>query len=59
MIFVLAWSTYAAFVGVTGFLLCRVRGPQVIPYLGVSVWIVVPTVIELFDQNAFVGAMRE
>jgi len=52
-IFILAWSSYAAFVGVTGFLLYRFRGPHLVPYLGVSILIVVPTVIELFDQYAF------
>ena len=53
VIFTLAWSSYAAFVGLTCFLLCRHRGPHLIPYLGVSVLIVVPTLAELFDQNAF------
>ncbi len=53
VIFILAWSSYAAFVGLTGFLLSRFRGSHLIPYLGVSVLIVVPTVIELFDQNVF------
>jgi hypothetical protein len=53
VIFTLAWSSYATFVGLTCFLLCRHRGPHLIPYLGVSVLIVVPTLAELFDQNAF------
>jgi len=53
VIFTLAWISYAVFVGLTGFLLYRFRGPHLIPYLGVSVLIVVPTLIELFDQNAF------
>jgi hypothetical protein len=53
VIFTLAWSSYAVFVGLTGFLLYRFRGTHLIPYLGVSALIVVPTLIELFDQNAF------
>ncbi len=52
-IFILAWCSYAAFVGLTGFLLYRFRGPHLVPYLGVSVLIVAPTAIELFDQYAF------
>jgi hypothetical protein len=53
VIFVLAWGSYAAFVGLTGSLLYRVRGPQLIPYIGVSVLILVPTLVELYDQNAY------
>lgn len=53
VIFTLAWSSYAVFVGLTGFLLYRFRGTHLIPYLGVSALIVVPTLVELFDQNAF------
>jgi HEAT repeat protein len=56
VIFTLAWSSYAAFIGLTGFLLYRPRGPHLIPFLGVSVLIVVPTLAELLDQNAYVSA---
>ena len=53
VIFIFAWSSYAIFVGLTGLLLYRVRGAHLIPFLGVSVLIVVPTLAELFDQYAF------
>ena len=53
VIFTLAWGSYAAFVGLTVFLLYRHRGPYLIPNLGVTVLIVVPTLAELIDQHAF------
>jgi hypothetical protein len=53
VIFVLAWGSYAAFIGLTGFLLYRVRGPQLVPYVGVSALILIPTLVELYDQNAY------
>lgn len=53
VIFIGAWSSYAIFVGLTGFLLSRVRGLRLIPFVGVSVLIVVPTLVEIIDQDAF------
>jgi hypothetical protein len=50
--FILAWSLYATFVGLTGFLVYRHRGPHLVSYVGVSALIVIPTLVELLDQNA-------
>jgi hypothetical protein len=50
--FTLSWFSVASFVGLTGFLLCRYRGPYLLPYLGASILIVLTILIELFDQNA-------
>ncbi len=53
VIFIGAWISYTVFIGLTGFLLYRVRGLRLIPFVGVSALIVIPTVIELVDQYAF------
>jgi hypothetical protein len=49
--FTLAWCSYAAFVGLTCFLLRRDWGLHLIPHAGLSVLIVVPTLVELVNQN--------
>jgi len=52
--FILSWTAYAAFVGLTAFLLYRVRGMLLFPYVTAAGLIVVPTLIMLVDQNAFI-----
>jgi hypothetical protein len=52
ILFILSWTSYAAFVGLAGFLLSRLRGLCLVPYLVAAAWIVIPTIIELINQNA-------
>jgi hypothetical protein len=53
IIFPLSWATYAAFVGLTVFLVIRLRELCLAPFVAISVLIVALTSIFLVDQNAF------
>jgi len=57
-IFILSWTAYAAFVGLTALLLYRFGGLRVIPFAVVSALIVVPTAIVMMDQYAFMQVGR-
>ena len=55
IIFILSWVAYAVFVGLTGFLLGRIQGPRLIPYVMGSGLILIPTAITLIDQHEFLS----